>query len=90
MSWGLSSNPRMYTESMFSDGEYSGYNVCPSSNQMHSMLILSSCGKGQVETSFSSVLSMTPRSTTSSGLVWISCNNVGEVGEVGKCCSATL
>ena len=84
MSRGLSSKPRMYTESMFSDGEYSGSNVCPSSNEIHY------CGKGQVETSFSTVLSMTPRSTTSPGLVWISCNNVGEVGEVGKCCSETL
>ena len=80
----------MYTKYMFSDGEYSGSNVCPSSNEMHSMSILSSCGKGQVETSFYFVLFMTPRSTTSPGLVWISCNNVGEVGEMGKCCSATL
>ena len=66
MSRGLS---RIYTESMFSDGEYSGSNVCPSLNEMHSMSILSSCGKGQVETSFSYVLSMTLRSTTSPGLV---------------------
>ena len=69
MSRGLSSNPIMYIESMFSDGEYSGSNVCPSPNEIHSMSILSSCGKGEVETSFSSILSMTPRSTTSPCLV---------------------
>ena len=51
MSRGISLNPRMHTESEFGDGKYSGSNVCPSSNEMHSMSILSSCGKGQVETS---------------------------------------
>ena len=50
MSRGLSLNPRMRTESEFGDGEYSGSNFYPSSIEMHSMSILSSCGKGQVET----------------------------------------
>ena len=59
----------MRTKSEFGDGEYSGSNVYPSSNEMHYMSILSSYEKGQVETSFSFVLSMTPRSTTSPNLI---------------------
>ena len=51
MSRDLSLNSRMYKESKFGDGEYSGSNVPPSLNERHSRLILSSCGKGQVETS---------------------------------------
>ena len=90
MSQDLSLNYRMHKESKFGDGEYLGSNVCPSSIEMHSMLTLSSYGKGQVENSFSSVLSMTPKSTISPNLLRISCNNVGEVGKVDKCCSATL
>ena len=50
MSQDLSLNSRMRTESEFNDREYSGSNVPSSSNERHSRFILSSCGKGQIET----------------------------------------
>ena len=84
ISRGLSSN------SEFDDGEYAGSKVCPSLNERHSRLILSAYGEDRIETSFLFVLSMIPRSTTTPGLIWISCNTVGKVGVVGKCFSSTL
>ena len=69
MSQGLSLNPRMHTESEFGDGEYLGSNVPPSFNDRHSRLILSSYGKGKVETSLSFVVFTIPCSITSPNIV---------------------
>ena len=63
ISRGLSSN------SEFDDGEYASSKFCPSLNERHSRFILSYFGEGQIETSFSFVLSMIPRSTTTPGLI---------------------